>query len=72
MILQYTQLLYWLKINTIFALYVRAFDRIVSEIVPDLFFLTLFIIQFANIFYVLNQSRVGSAFELLRGAPLGL
>ena len=72
MIFQYTQLLYWLKINTIFALYVRAFDRIVSEIIPDVFFLTIFILEFSHIFWVLNTSRKDSDYVLLPNAPLGL
>ncbi len=71
MIFQYTQLLYWFKINTVFSLYVRAFDRIVSEIMPDIFFLTIFILQFTNIFYVLNQSRKDSKYEILQDSPIG-
>ena len=70
MIFQYTQLLYWIKINSTYALYVRAFDRIASEIIPDLVFLTIFILEFANIFYILNMSREAK-YEFFPDAPQG-
>jgi len=67
----YVEVFYWLKIIDKYAMVVRVLENTLKSVLIFITLLMVVVFGFANILYVLDQSRVGSGAEILDArAPL--